>query len=264
MADRDVFVDIHCHLLPGIDDGARDWKQSLAMARIAAEDGIRRSIMTPHQLGQYTQTTGEQIRTLTHEFQCRLDAEGIPLEVLPGADVRIDSDMIERLASGDCMSLGDQRKHVLLELPHELYMPLEPVLSSLQRIGMLGILSHPERNEGLLKRPELIAPLVDQGCLMQITADSLCGVFGDGPCKMCESMLEQGLVHFIASDAHGTRRRKPTIDAAFQRAKSLVGEPYATAICCDNPAAVADGRTVAELPPVQKRGLISRIFARAA
>lgn len=264
MDEELAFIDIHCHLLPGIDDGARDWDESIAMAQIAVQDGIRCSVLTPHQLGQYSLTTGEEIRRLTAEFQTRLDAEGIPLIVRPGADVRIDLDMIERLAGGDCVSLGDRRKHVLLELPHELYQPLEPVLASLKKIGMVGILSHPERNEGILKRPELIQPLVEAGCLMQITSDSLTGVFGNAPKRMSEWMLQNGLTHFIASDAHGTRRRRPTMRRSYDRACELVGDTYAQAICCRNPLAVANGQTVPKLPQVRRRGWMDRLLKRQA
>ncbi|MEZ6089125.1 MAG: CpsB/CapC family capsule biosynthesis tyrosine phosphatase [Pirellulaceae bacterium] len=263
--DRELaFIDIHCHLLPGIDDGARDWDESLAMARIAVQDGIRCAVLTPHQLGQYSLTTGVEIRNLTNEFQQRLIEQDIPLAVRPGADVRIDLDMIQRLASGDCVSLADQRKHVLLELPHELYLPLEPVLTNLKKLGMTGILSHPERNEGILKRPELIPPLVEAGCLMQITADSLTGVFGAAPKKMSEWLLENGLVHFIASDAHGTRRRKPLMRRSFERACELVGERYAEAICCRNPMAVVKGQQLPQLPKVPRRGWVQRLLKRQA
>ena len=259
-----TFIDIHCHLLPGIDDGARNWEESLAMARIAVQDGIRFAVLTPHQLGQYSLTTGAEIRSLTLEFQQRLVEHDIPLVVRPGADVRIDLDMIQRLASGDCVSLADQRKHVLLELPHELYLPLEPVLANLKKLGMVGILSHPERNEGLLKRPELIPKLVEAGCLMQITADSLTGVFGTAPRKMSEWLLENSLAHFIASDAHGTRRRKPLMRRSYDRACELVGQRYAEAICCQNPLAVVKGQPIPALPKVARRGWVQRFLKRQA
>ena len=259
-----TFVDIHCHLLPGIDDGAKDWSESLTMAEIAAADGIRHAVMTPHQLGQYTQTSGDQIRSLTKQFQARLHEAGIPLTVLPGADVRIDSDMIARLERGDCLTLGDARKHVLLELPHELYMPLGPVLSQLQKLGMTGILSHPERNEGILRQPQVLPQLVNNGCLMQITADSLKGTFGEQPYQLSKWMLEHGLVHFISSDAHGTRRRRPTLRKSYEIASKLVGSAYADAICCTNPLAVACGKPIAELPRVRKKGLFQRLFGRNA
>ncbi len=200
------FTDIHCHLLPAIDDGAEHWDEALAMARLAADDGISTIITTPHQLGGYGHNRGDDIRQRVAELQQQLDLAGVRLNVLPGADVRIESGMIDRLRSGDVLTLGDHRRHVLLELPHELYLPLEPIIDELKRYGMVGILSHPERNQGILRCPEIVAPLVDHGCLMQITAGSICGTFGPACRQLSEWLLAEGLVHFVATDAHGAVR----------------------------------------------------------
>jgi protein-tyrosine phosphatase len=255
------FVDIHCHLLPGIDDGSTSWEESLAMAQMMVHNGTCAAIVTPHQLGNYTHNGGALIRARTGQLQQWLDANQVPLQVLPGADVRIDSDMLDRLRSGDCVSLADRRRHVLLELPHELYMPLEPVLEQLERLPMVGILSHPERNRGILRHPEVVEPLVEAGCLMQVTADSLVGVFGDGPRALAERLLLAGQCHFLATDAHGATKRAPQLARAFWRAAELVGEDVAVAICCDNPRAVAEGCDVAALPRPRRGGLLQRLFA---
>lgn len=244
MNTREPFVDIHCHLVPGIDDGAKSWDDSLAMAEMAVGDGIETIIVTPHQMGTYAHNTGDEIRRRTTELQSQLDAHGIPLSVLPGGDVRIDDGMLAGLRSGEVMTLGDHRRHVLLELPHEMYFPLEPVLDDLERSGMVGILSHPERNQGLLKQPEIVETLVDYGCLMQVTAGSLTGTFGPGSQNMSEWMLEEGLVDFLATDAHSPKARRPLIQRAFERVAEMAGEETAVALCCRNPAAVATGRDV--------------------
>lgn len=238
------FTDIHCHLLPGIDDGAKNWDDSLAMARLAADDGITTVIATPHQLGNFDRNHGDDIRHRVVELQQRIDAAQICLKVLAGADVRIESGMFGRLQSGEVLTLGDHRKHVLLELPHELYLPLESVLQELSQRDIVGILSHPERNEGILRRPEVVAPLVDHGCLMQITAGSICGTFGPDCQELAEWLLTEGLVHFVATDAHGTRSRRPLIRRAFDRVAELIGETIAIELCGENPAAVAAGQDV--------------------
>jgi len=164
--------------------------------------------------------------------------------VLPGADVRIETGMLDRLQDGDVLTLGDHRKHVLLELPHELFLPLEQVVESLERVGMVGILSHPERNEGILRRPEVVAPLVERGCLMQITAGSLCGTFGPECQRLSKWLLAEGLAHFVATDGHGPRSRRPLIRRAFERVVDLTGETVAMELCSRNPAAVAAGKDV--------------------
>jgi protein-tyrosine phosphatase len=238
------FVDIHCHLLPGIDDGAKDWDESLAMARLAVEDGTSTIVATPHQLGNFGHNRGDGVRRLVAELQLRLDAASIPLAVLPGADVRIEPDMVERLVRGDVLTLGDHRRHVLLELPHELYLPLEPLLEQLSRRKIVGILSHPERNQGILRQPDVLAPLVESGCLLQITAGSLCGTMGPECQQFSEWLLAEGLVHFVATDAHGPRSRRPLMRRAFERVVELAGELTAADLCGNNPGRVAAGQSV--------------------
>jgi len=239
-----TFVDIHCHLLPGIDDGAQTWDDSLAMARMALDDGIATTVCTPHQLGNFGENRGEEIRRLVLELQARLDEARLPLRVLPGADVRIESEMMQRIKAGDVLTLGDRGRHVLLELPHELYLPLEPVLAELASAKLVGVLSHPERNEGILRNPGVLGPLVDAGCLMQITAGSLCGTMGPKCREMSESLLAEGLVHFVATDAHSPRSRRPLLRRAFERVAELTDAETALALCFTNPQCVADGRTV--------------------
>ncbi len=244
MNDTQPFVDIHCHLLPGIDDGAKSWEESLEMAQIAVADGISTIIATPHQLGNFLHNEGASIRERTRELQLALEKNQIPLRILAGADVRIDTQMIGGLRSGKVVTLADQRRHVLLELPHELYFPLEPVLQGLHAAGMTGVLSHPERNQGLLKHRQLLAPLVDKGCLMQVTAGSLLGTFGPASQEFSEWMLAEGLVHFVATDAHGCKSRRPLIRRAFERVMELAGDEAAHRVCCDHPTAVVEGKSI--------------------
>lgn len=245
MPSVEPFVDIHCHLIPEIDDGAKSWDDTLAMAEMAVDDGFSTIIVTPHQLGNYAHNSGALIRQKTAELQAELEAHQIPLTVLPGADVRIDDGMVAGLRRGSVVSLGDHHRHVLLELPHEMYFPLEGVIADLRRAGMVGILSHPERNQGLLKAPGLIAPLVDAGCLMQVTASSFIGGMGAGPQAMAEWMVSNGLVHFLATDAHGPKSRRPFISRAFQRVVELTDWETGVDLCSRNPGAVASGRDVA-------------------
>lgn len=214
------------------------------MAEMAADDGIETIVVTPHQLGNYAHNSGDLIRQKTRELQQQLDDHAIPLRVLPGADVRIDDGMIGLLRRGEVLTLADQGKHVLLELPHEMYFPLEPVLDALTQAGMVGILSHPERNQGLLKDPRIVESLVDYGCLMQVTAGSLMGTFGPHCQEMAEWMVEERLTHFLATDAHGPRSRRPLIARACVRASELTDDETAVDLCYRNPAAVVAGSDV--------------------
>jgi protein-tyrosine phosphatase len=248
------FVDLHCHLLPGVDDGAKSWEESLAMADIAVSDGIRTTIVTPHQMGTYGHNDGDMIRNRTARLQQFLHEHQVQLTVLPGADVRIEDNIVAQLQSGRVLTLADRGVHVLLELPHEVYFPMQTVLERLHAAGMAGILSHPERNQGLLRQPSLVQELVDQGCLMQVTAGSLMGTFGPHCQQMSEWMLRQGLVHFLATDAHGPRSRRPLMARSFERAAELTSEETARDLCCHNPAAVAHGGEVRRQQPHRGRG----------
>lgn len=261
MQPRQPLVDIHCHLVPGIDDGAQSWAESLEMARMAVEDGITTIIATPHQLGGYAHVSGEQIRHATAELQQYFGDRRIDLTVLPGSDVRVESDLTARLASGEVLTLGDWGKHVLLELPHELYFSLDGCLDSLARASITGILSHPERNQGLLRKPEQVGKLVGRGCLMQVTAGSLLGRFGPRCQQMAEHIVRSGWAHFVATDAHGAKVRRPLMQRAFTRVAELVNQQTAEELCCRNPALVARGEPVpleGNMPAKPK----SRWFAR--
>lgn len=244
MRPLERFVDIHCHMLPGLDDGAHDWQESLAMAQLAVQDGIGLVVVTPHQLGNFAHNRGELIRQRTREFQGLLDHHGLPLRVVPGADVRIEPELLPKLRAGEVLTLADRGRYVLLELPHEVYFPLERLLGELERAGMVGILSHPERNLGLLRQAELIAALVRGGCLMQLTAGSLLGAFGPEIQERSEQLVCEGLVHFVATDAHGSRTRRPLMRQAFDAIAELTAPEMAWELCARNPARVVSDRAV--------------------
>lgn len=234
------------------------------MARLAVAEGTRTIIATPHQLGSYGHNSGETIRQKVIQLNALLEQQSIPLTILPGADVRIEADMITRLRQRDVLSLAEQ-KYVLLELPHEMYLPLAPVLEALRNAGYEGILSHPERNQGLLRQPELIESLVAEGCLMQVTAGSLAGTFGPACQHLAEDMLVRRQTHFIATDAHGSRARRPLMRRAFERVIEITDEETAIELCCRNPQRVVEGAEVPMPPQARpKRSLVQWFGLRKA
>jgi protein-tyrosine phosphatase len=175
--------------------------------------------------------------------------------------VRIEPELIDELRGGNVLTLADRGRHVLLELPHDLYFPMEPVLDQLRGAGLTGILSHPERNRALLDQPRIVPALVDYGCLMQITADSLLGRFGAPIRRMSESLLCDGWVHFVASDAHGLKSRKPRLRAAFERVAELAGAESAVQLFCANPQAVVDGDQAQAAPRAPSRRVLRGLLA---
>lgn len=241
---HEPFADIHCHILPGIDDGAKDWDDTLAMARLAADDGTSTIIATPHQLGSWAQNRGDEIRALVDECNERLSAEKIPLSVLAGGEIRIEQGLIESLVTGELVTLGDHRRHVLLELPHELYLPIDGLMQELAARRIAVVLAHPERNEGLLRQPDLAVDLVEAGCLTQLTAGSVCGTMGSHVCDMAEWMITEGLVHIVSTDAHSPRVRRPLMSRAYDRICALVDVETANDLCSRNPGRIAAGRSI--------------------
>ena len=218
------FVDIHCHILPGLDDGARDWDETLAMARQAVAQGVRRVIATPHQSGQFPANTPDRILARVFEAQERLRIAGITLELLPGADVRVTEHLIAKLAYNEIMTLGNLGKHLLLELPPDLALSLDELLYELELRGVRSILSHPERNTALQADTALLKRLVSQGCLLQVTAGSFLDRFGRAARRTAFRLLHDGLVHIVASDAHNERDRVIDMDTACAIVTREVGD----------------------------------------
>lgn len=259
---NELFVDIHCHLLPGVDDGAADWDESLAMARLAVADGIGTVVATPHQLGNSRQNDGRMIRARTAHLQEFLEQNGVPLRVLPGAEIRVEPDLIEAIRAGELLTLSDRGRYVLLELPHEIYLPLEGLLADLRRAGLTGILAHVERNQGILAQPAVAESLVAAGCLLQVTAASLIGAFGRNVQALAEQLIYRRLAHFIATDAHGAASRRPQMRRAYDRVMKLAGYEAAETLCRHHPAALIRDEIIrpAASRPLRKHAVWGRWF----
>lgn len=247
MVDGQAFppgwVDIHCHILPGLDDGPADWDQALAMARFAVQDGVAWVVATPHQRGRYERNSRAVIGHQRDELVRRLHEANIPLEIFCGADVRVDEAIVRAVAEGEVVTVAGGR-YVLLELPHDVYFPLDSVLRELRRLGVTGILTHPERNAALLRQPEKVAEVIQAGALIQVTAGSVTGAFGSGVRQFAEELLFAGRVHVVASDGHSVRGRPPGLGEAFRQIARLLGRDAADILCRRNPARIVQG-----LPP---------------
>ena len=256
--------DTHCHLLPGLDDGPADWAESIDMARCAVADGIGGIVATPHQLGSYSANTPDAIRRATGELQKYLEGEGVPLQVFPGAEVRLEPDLARRIRRGDAVTLADRGRHVLVELPHEIYVPCEGIVGELRRAGLVAVLAHPERNSGVRRKPEVLRSLVSRGGVLQITAGSLLGKFGGGVRQLAEQLIGNGLVQLVATDAHGFRGRRPVLAAAYQQITSIWGETTAAQLCRDNPARIIAGNDTVAVRPDAPRSFWGSWFRRRA
>lgn len=243
-----MMIDLHCHILPGIDDGAADLSVSLAMARAFLEDGVSVVACTPHILPGIYHNSGPQIRQAAAQLQAALDSEGLPLRLVTGADVHIAPDLPAALRDGRVLALADTR-YVLIEPPHHVApQRLEDVFFNLLVAGYVPILTHPERLTWIKSHYPTIKRLVGAGVWMQITAGSLLGAFGRQPLYWAERMLDEGCVHILATDAHDVTRRPPVLGKGRDAAAKRVGVEEAGHLVTTRPYGILTNVAPASLP----------------
>jgi protein-tyrosine phosphatase len=247
-------IDLHCHLLPGIDDGPQNLDVSLAMAQEFARDGVTIVACTPHILPGLYQNSGPQIRQATEALQSAIFDQGIDLRLVAGADNHVVPDFVTGLRSGHLLTLGDTR-YVLVEPPHHvLPARLEELFFSILTSGFVPILTHPERLSWIRDNYALILRLVDRGVWMQVTAGSLAGRFGKDAKYWAERMLGDGAVHILATDAHDLHKRPPELAKGRILAARLVGEVEAARLVCERPEAALSNCVPSEIaPPLRGR-----------
>ncbi|OEU53149.1 MAG: hypothetical protein BA871_01415 [Desulfuromonadales bacterium C00003096] len=231
-------IDIHCHILPGIDDGSSSLEESLAMAEIAIADGIHTIVATPHIKGEVhvPQFLQQQVAKLNGV----LNKRGYPLQILTGADV---SAMLPPQEIAHYTINGTN--YFLLEFPHS-HLPHQAnqMVFQMCLAGLRPIITHPERNPSIIREPELLFSLVDAGCLVQITAGSLTSNFGADSRDCAAYLLKMGQVHFLATDAHSPTHRRPVLSEGVSAAAAIIGEQAALKLVTSNPAAVVAGRSL--------------------
>lgn len=244
-AIRSQCIDIHCHCLAGVDDGPATMAESLALCRGLANDGVDVVIATPHQLGRFSGCNqAAQIREAVSEINEQLSFNEIELTVVPGGDVRVDETICQLLESDKILTLADGGRYILLELPHEIFIDIEPLLVELASMGLQGIISHPERHRVLSKKPEKLLKWIDSGVYLQVTAASLLGEFGSSVQKAAWHFIVSGWVSFIATDAHDMYGRRPLMRAAFEQIADKLGESLARKLCIENPLRVLESREI--------------------
>jgi len=220
-------IDVHCHFLPGIDDGPETLEQSLELARIAVDDGIKKSVVTPHiHVGRYDNDRAS-IRRHVHAFRMALGRHDIPLDIDFAAEVRIDPEIMPMIEDGRVPYLGrvDGYDILLLEFPHS-HIPLgsDKLVDWLLARRIRPMIAHPERNRDVMRDFERITPFIEQGCLLQVTAQSVAHGFGDKAYERAVQLLERDWVTLLGSDAHNARFRPPVLSAGRAAAAEIIGE----------------------------------------
>lgn len=242
-------IDLHCHILPGIDDGAQTIESSVEMAKQAISQGINTIVATPHhQNGKYINEKADieqYVQKLNEEFQQR----NLTLTILPGQESRIFGEMVEEYHDNKLLTLNNSHKYVFVEFPSsQVPRYTEKLLFNLQSEGLIPIIVHPERNSRLIEDPDLLYNLVNKGALTQVTASSLTGHFGKKIQKFSHQLIESNLTHIIASDAHNTSHRSFRMDMAFEIVEKEYGMDMVY-LFNDNAHSIIKGQTCFIEPP---------------
>ena len=235
-------IDLHNHLLPGIDDGAPDLDTALQLARSAVQEGITHMVCTPHIHPGRFDNDRHSIHRAHRLFTEALAQAGIDLKVSWAAEVRFGIELMAALTDGSLPLLGkwQGKKVLLLEFPHgEVPFGAERLTQWLLARNVIPLIAHPERNKGIMRSPGKLKPFIEQGCLLQVTASSVAGHFGPAARDLAHSLLEQGLVTILASDAHNLQHRPPHLREGMEHAARIVGDIQAERLVKDTPWQIA-------------------------
>ncbi|WP_340081612.1 CpsB/CapC family capsule biosynthesis tyrosine phosphatase [Terribacillus sp. FSL K6-0262] len=217
-------IDIHCHILPGVDDGARTLEDSIEMARAASEQGIHTIVATPHHRNNHFNNHRTDILTKVDELNHVLQQENIQVKILPGQEVRIYGDLIDGLQVEEILPVNIKTPYILVELPTSTVPKYtNRLLNNLQVEGFTPVIVHPERNSELISKPDKLYELVKSGVLTQVTAASLVGKFGKKIRNFSHEIISANLSHFIASDAHNLQNRGFVMREAMEELEEFYG-----------------------------------------
>jgi len=246
-------IDLHCHILPSIDDGAQSIEDSIAMAKAACKEGIHTIVATPHHQNGVYINPAEGILHQVKQLNDRLKEEDINLTILPGQEIRLYGELLEDYELGKIVTLNRTDKYILIEFPAN-HVPryAEKMLYELRIKGITPIIVHPERNTEIIERPQVLYKFVTQGALTQITAGSVTGKFGKKIKKFSLQLIEHHLAHVISSDAHNTTTRSFHLQAAYEVIEKSFGS--STLYCFkENTYSLISGKVIYPEEPEQVR-----------
>jgi protein-tyrosine phosphatase len=260
-------IDLHTHILPGVDDGVETDDEAIEFARLASRDGVRVLVATPHCKEGTWNNGRDDVLSGVQRLRGLLQREKVDLAVEPGAEVHLCPDLVERVRDGRAPTLADNGKTLLLELSLTQYpVELEKLIFELKLAGLEILLAHPERIRYFQEDPKRYEAVVRVGAYGQITTGSILGTFGSRVKEYSAELLRKGLVHVLASDAHNTRGRSPVLTPAVEAIVPIVGERFAGSMVDGVPRALLDGRTP-DVPPVdgtvsRRKTFLGRLFRR--
>lgn len=237
------FTDIHTHILPGVDDGAAGMPQALELVRMAWKNGTRTLFLTPHYRGKFKESP-QWLRESFSMFSQMVREELPAMKLVLGSEVHYEADMPERIQQKQVLSINDSQ-YLLLEFRgSSLRSQIIAGVSEVIRCGFIPIIAHVERYQEFLTDDSLVPEVLEKGALVQLNADSVMGQNGLRVKKFCHRMLKEQMVHFIASDAHDTRKRPPLLRDCFLRVHKKYGEEYAAQVFYHNAQAVIENQVI--------------------
>lgn len=238
-------IDIHSHILPGLDDGSKSREETLAIVHQLHKAGFKTLIATPHVLEGRDFLSPEEILETTEQVRRHVAEAGIPVEIWPGAENYIFPDLAKWARDGKLMTLGNTGKYLLLELPMlEIPQYTEQVFFELQVQGLTPVLAHPERNKALIERPEWLLEWANKGVLFQLNFRSLRGRYGPRSEELAEIMLRSQLVHFVGSDAHRIAQRDSAYLEGLKSVEEIGGEGRFQEVTLKNPQVILAGEAL--------------------
>ncbi|MEK8022187.1 MAG: CpsB/CapC family capsule biosynthesis tyrosine phosphatase [Candidatus Hydrogenedentota bacterium] len=235
-------IDLHSHIIPGVDDGSPDYETSLAMLEIAAEDGIRTIAGTPHFIPGAFAPSAAEVRTAVGLLKEKVKAAGIDIEITGAHEVRTAAGLLQKLRNDEILTYDKSKRYLLLEMPgSSIPAWMDKLIFELEVGDIIPVIAHPERNAGVIKNPMLFYELVQKGCRSQITAGSITGRFGERVRETAHLLLRHRMAHIVASDAHDAEDRTPVLSMARATVAEMLGEPTAKALFEVNPRRILDG-----------------------
>ncbi|KAF1303634.1 tyrosine-protein phosphatase [Candidatus Enterococcus willemsii] len=218
-------IDLHCHILPGIDDGAEDMEASLAMVEKAISQGITHILCTPHHNNGRYENPKESVIHSVSLLQAEIDRRNLDLTLLEGQEVRITGDLMEEIQQERILFTDLDDTYILIEFPTmDIPAYTEQLFFELRAAGKIPVIVHPERNAKFREEPNLLISFLEMGCLAQLTAPSIVGVFGKSIKKTALEMVKHNLVQMVASDAHGVKKRTFYMKEAYEIIRKEFGQ----------------------------------------
>ena len=242
-------VDVHCHLLAGLDDGPKTPDDAVAMCRRAREQGVRQSVALAHQNEEFPDNTPDRIRAAFARLVADLEADGLYYNVVPCAEVMVRPDLTDAWDRGELLSVNDQGKYILLEMPHGLTVELAWVVEEFMRRGVRPILAHAERCRDLLHDPAAVEKLIRAGCLIQVNAGSVTKPGNATDAWALKDWFRRGVAHLIGSDGHSLRRRPPDVADAYHQIVRWTSREVADRVCSIYGSLVLQGMRINVPPP---------------